>query len=926
MDRREVLLEKNKSKVSVNKESELAVSLSAKTRLLPYGEIDEKLSLIKLYNDERDACNRYRMIFTVNPICTNVLFNAKTEVVRCEGHYDSNVCSVLPQVTEARNQYRGIPNSFVHINTSSGTNELNVLQAIRDTEYSHKDFFPDENPYVYHCGWDIFNNHMIRSDDFVHISKAVDNTSKGVFNTIMDYARDKDGNIIEEKILYAATGTDNIPVKMHVYQYDNILSMYNAFKNRLDERNGWFGFINPGNVEIDNAEITVQGVTKTISLNKMMNNNKSCELYELYPDESLYSFIPKFNKFRNRLEYNWEYDIVYPYENEYDLLKTITGTEAWTEDSTPIKVLSAKKTSSTSGSDFVMFKTMFRHTFKQGDFARLYYYEDDSIKAINRRFKIVKCGDAEGNDADRYFYVRATDMGDRFKFNNKGEVIFTEGSTEPVQFFYKKDVNGYECKYYIRKFKRIKQDGLESEINKLAFGENIYGDRMAQIIFTDDIDVEGLVDNLKRPLSKVYLYMFKTNKGHEKWYATGSTQSYTDEDIEFSHCFGDLTSGLNLTPDAPADYNVRKLHNVNKNEFTGDYLDGLNYVYSGSCLTQTGNTPFELPKPIQSGLSLKTLEDDGFVYGDVVEFDPYYYEETVIENIYHRFNTAQRETSNKQYFDIWDDEIKFDDYDRDINTKNTSKSHEVELTQLNTVTVGRDDVKKFPGNIYPEGYFYNPKTEVKLADVSDTLSSVTVKQVKYTLDGVLRRKEDGLDEHGNPVISYHGNFVITTKYDFTKGDIIALYQSSDGKIYYGFVYGITGNTLDIGFDVLPSDMNGLTNGSTSMLTTREYIAPYAAFLPNSKTFVWRELVKPSELPNDSTLFDRPFANGCFYVHQNVNFFLKRQDPRNEYGLLYPENSNSNVKPQTKNFKMYGSGEIDLSTYNTMPSSLNKICY
>ena len=92
MEKREIFLEKNKSKVSVNKESELSVSLSAKTRLLPNGDISERLSLIKLYNDEKDACKRYRMIFTINPICTNVLFNSRSEIIRREG---SSACTVL---------------------------------------------------------------------------------------------------------------------------------------------------------------------------------------------------------------------------------------------------------------------------------------------------------------------------------------------------------------------------------------------------------------------------------------------------------------------------------------------------------------------------------------------------------------------------------------------------------------------------------------------------------------------------------------------------------------------------------------------------------------------------------------------------------------------------------------------------------------
>ena len=210
MEKREIFLEKNKSKVSVNKESELSVSLSAKTRLLPNGDISERLSLIKLYNDEKDACKRYRMIFTINPICTNVLFNAKTEVVRMEG---SEKCVFLPQ-----NPRSSLNDGFPHINETP----LNTIQAIRDTEYTHKDFFDGENPYVYHCGWDIFNNHMLRNDDFTYISKVGnDARSKPVFNTIWDYLRDKDGKIINSirTILQASSYMqNNISVKLNVLE------------------------------------------------------------------------------------------------------------------------------------------------------------------------------------------------------------------------------------------------------------------------------------------------------------------------------------------------------------------------------------------------------------------------------------------------------------------------------------------------------------------------------------------------------------------------------------------------------------------------------------------------------------------------------------------------------------------------------------
>lgn len=903
MEKREIFLEKNKSKVSVNKESELAVSLSAKTRLLPYGDISERLSLIKLYNDEKDACKRYRMIFTINPICTNVLFNSRSEIIRREG---SSACTVLDRY---ENDYTGLSSSGF-INTSA----LNILQAIRDTEYTHKDLFTDENPYVYHCGWDIFNNHMLRNEDFIHISK-VNGDSRTVFNTIRDYLRDKEGRIVTEKISYSTPETKDYATRLHVYQYDNILSMYNAFKNKLDERDGWYGFINPGNIVIDNAEVN----GKQISINKMMNNNKSCELYELYPDQSLYSFIPKFNKFRNRLEYNWDYDLVYPYENEYNKLKEIVGADNWMGDDIPIRIISAKKTSSTSGSDFVVFKTMFKHTLEQGDYVRLFYVDGNSFDRINRRFKVVRCGDIDGNETDRYFCVRAVDMGDRFKFNEEGSVVFVDNDAI-ADFYYKKEVNGYECKYYIRKLKRIKTERFESEINKLAFGENIYGDRVAQIIFTDDIDVEGLVDNLGRPLSEVYLYIFKTNRGHSEWYDEGD---YNNEKVEFSHCFGKITTGLDL-PSECVNYNVRKLHNIDKGGITPNYIDGFNYAFENSCLQS-------IPEVIQDDITIENLDNDGFVYGDVVEFNPYTYTETVIENIYHRFNTAQRETTNRAYYDIFDDEIMYDDYDADINRMARSRDSFSACTYfVNKVSVeneqGVKEDKKLPGNLAPEGYFYNPKTTIKLADISDNISSVSMKQIKYKLtDDGLYYKNEGYDEEGQLVRYLHGNFEISTKYDFIKGDFIALYQSEDGKVFYGIVNDITGNTIDIAFEGVPSS-TGLTNESTAMLTSREYIAPYATFLPASRAFVWRPLVRPSELPNDSALFDMPFANGCLYIHQNVNFFLKRQDPLNEFGLLYPEDANDNNEPQTKFYKKPGNNKIDTSAFETFSEFLNNICY
>ena len=82
---REVFLEENKSRLSVNSENNISVSLEEKQRLLPFDDAAETMSLYELYNKQRDNCERYRLIFNVNPYCTNVLFNAITEPVWKEG-------------------------------------------------------------------------------------------------------------------------------------------------------------------------------------------------------------------------------------------------------------------------------------------------------------------------------------------------------------------------------------------------------------------------------------------------------------------------------------------------------------------------------------------------------------------------------------------------------------------------------------------------------------------------------------------------------------------------------------------------------------------------------------------------------------------------------------------------------------------------
>ena len=89
---RKIFLEKNRSLISTNVERKIDVDLSTKTRLLPNHNLMDNFSLYKQYNKERDECNKFRVILNVNPICSNVLYNVRTEIVINEG---SSGCTLL---------------------------------------------------------------------------------------------------------------------------------------------------------------------------------------------------------------------------------------------------------------------------------------------------------------------------------------------------------------------------------------------------------------------------------------------------------------------------------------------------------------------------------------------------------------------------------------------------------------------------------------------------------------------------------------------------------------------------------------------------------------------------------------------------------------------------------------------------------------
>lgn len=744
---RTFLQEKSLNRSLDNAEKSLHVDLSAKSRLLPYSSAADMLGLNDLYIQERDACENYRMIFTVNPVCTNILFNAVTEPVYKEGSY-SAVTLVETKLTRDTDTFKDIFQdgetgiSGETMNRSGNT--VDQIFAVRDTEISHSRI----GNFKYHCGYDFFNNHLLRTNEFEHAMLEGDGVSipfnVSGFNTIFDYAIDFSGNTVERVLTETVKPVDTglTKEKIRMYQLDTIKTMDTAFHDNFRGVDGWYGFYNTGYINIPNGKLN----GKDISINKVLNNEVPCGFVDLYPDRTLYSFIPNVNRYKKRLERNWDCSIVYPYKSDTDMFNRVminfSGTsedwETWKGENTEkipnaVRVLKPKVTYNNVGDEIIEMHSLLRHSLQPGDTVRLFYttsnYNEYTYEEIFRYpvpVRVISIGDKDGNNEDRCFCIKlydilsfcgiieqdeetteATDEGiekeeKKIGLKKNGEVTENE-----LSFFYRKIENGYDDRYYFRKFKKLENyeyveitsadtedfeaitasattvikeptviNDKSPEVirfgnaffkcishpltytqNKIAFGENIYGDRIAQVIFNDDICITGLKDNLGRPLSKIYFTAIKTNRGHLEWYNSGITSADT---VEYSHCFGEVTSGLDLPMDeGSTDYNVRKLYNVFSayTEYNQEYSAGLSLALYDAPIGSYSGTPM----PIESGITDNSFEE---FYGDVVEFSKINFMEKTLEKVYHRFNTAQRECLvNDKYFDINYDELVGDIYD-----------------------------------------------------------------------------------------------------------------------------------------------------------------------------------------------------------------------------------------------------------------------
>lgn len=901
-----IFLQGFNSKKSVNTSEGLNVKLRGKRRLLPTTDVAAVISQYDVYTDERKNCNKIRLTCQVNPICSNVLFNSITEIVKDEG---SSGVSYLNYRISSGAQMTNVTDGDLYYKTKDassfwckGTGD--TTEAIRDTQLTN-------HGYIYHCGKDIFNNHLVRSNTFKAVSTSATTDVIPKFNTIEDTLRNAEGTQITDRVYFPiSSGMVNKGQRakdLRIYKYDDIYTFNNCVKNRLlIDFNGWVGFKNKAKMKSykDFWNDEVMNIERPIMY---LNGG---DFVDMYPDRSLYSFVPKYNSYRDRVEKNWNYCITYPSSSTTEGFDEIIETN---NDSLK-SIYFNENTISDNGTRQLVIYSVSKHGLSEGDFVNIYntYIDEETgekvtdlllqnvkVETVVNDYIFVVFSDVQisniwveydgesGMTIDGVEYTLPTDGGnylenggDRFYIVENQYINFDKNAQHVS---YKKTVGGIECEYYIRIFSRLpnfkfasadtsneyelyKNSGetistyqdskydFESHASRLAFANNVYSDGIGEIVFTDDIDISNLKDNLGRPLTSLFMTFVKNNKGYKEWYGydiNGWNKNMISGDtVEFSHCFGKVTCGIETSEEAK----YEDLNSINKLKNTSgldvSLING-DRSYNDGNVTITDNEVW--------------FDMDKHYYGDLCYYDNYNAIERSIQPILHRFNSAQRESivsqSSKYYDKFYRDEIGHDDY----------------------------DYEKFKVDTYPvtgcnflyEGYYYQPHYEIRIK----TFDKIRTMMPDF-LDILYK---ENIGDEKLQMTSFQNHYLsigdMTKVYDRGERkyyDCVAVSGTNDSyKTYTCKVYDENGNLVKNPF----SDFENWKTRLRVFKMDNLGCPSYAKVLKDGTCrIIWRNIINNGLNESDKTVEEYPFTNGAFYINKRFDIYVRRQDPYSIWGL------------------------------------------
>lgn len=403
----EILLGKSKRRGSTNETNLLQVQLKNTFKPAISRDIKTTVDLYSVYLEEYSNCEKFRLTLTVKPYCTNVLFNVCTEIVKDEGSPDCYPVSdgeFAPSVSGT--------------SVYGKTSKLYRNYMVANTEYSSPDI-----GYDYYAGYDMFDNHLLRSISFRSIMKVessdLTEQTRNVFNTVRDYMRKDDGTTIKFYPRYSFEDFESsLELKMHVYNHENLLNFMDETSSiaNLRVENGWYGFTNSSSINCEHGEDEEASfpIANKHNFSHVINSIDNCGFVEMFPGKERYSFVPVYNKFKNRYEKNWEIFLTYPWKCYYNhnLVRNMKSFNSSTfedgdKNTFALATMRIQWTKVATNKNTILFRTFCRHGVSENDRIAVYLSKDNgkSYVRLGRTYKVDYVGDINGENKDYFFGV-----------------------------------------------------------------------------------------------------------------------------------------------------------------------------------------------------------------------------------------------------------------------------------------------------------------------------------------------------------------------------------------------------------------------------------------------------------------------------------------------------------------------------------------
>tara|TARA_B100001769_G_C22102152_1_gene595117 strand:- start:54 stop:2339 length:2286 start_codon:yes stop_codon:yes gene_type:complete len=303
---------------------------------------------------------------------------------------------------------------------------------------------------------------------------------------------------------------------------------------------------------------------------------------------------------------NYLFKITYPFENrDINLVENNGGISL--KDGLQII---EKSIVTMNDRNYVAFTTVINHGLKKNDQVNLYNFVDTTNGGlyINKRtFKIIKLGNQNNNNPSRIFVLDI----------DPTSIDFQIGKST-----IKRNVNGKQSDYYVRRLKSLTTNEIDYDVYPAAYGVTYYDDREASFYFKSDVDINGLRDNLNRPLSQLFFTVVKndndSNPTDIKNYYWLEQQKNLPNNANNSKFWETLKGGYETEKNTKVNYNIRAV--------------GANYP---------GGSP-NYPQVYYENIDESNDEFDA----DIVEYNEYELLERTLEEVFHRFNSVYRENLN----------------------------------------------------------------------------------------------------------------------------------------------------------------------------------------------------------------------------------------------------------------------------------------